>query len=93
MRWGYVVKSDAGKELLTAVEAVVQGRQYLSSGLSSGNRAHATVTQAIRSVTQAGSPSITFVDSPKDILFFKDFFKCDTLTPTIDSGASYRAPW
>jgi DNA-binding NarL/FixJ family response regulator len=90
---GYVVKSDAGKELLTAVEAVVQGRQYLSSGLSSGNRAHATVTQAIRSVTQAGSPSITFVDSPKDILFFKDFFKCDTLTPTIDSGASYRAPW
>ena len=31
---GYVVKWDAGKELLTAVEAVVQGRQYLSSRLT-----------------------------------------------------------
>src|SRR5436309_3074709 len=53
---GYVVKSDAGRELLIAVEAVVQGRQYLSSGLSSHNRADATDTQAIRSLTQAGSP-------------------------------------
>jgi DNA-binding NarL/FixJ family response regulator len=53
---GYVVKSDAGKELLTAVEAVVQGRQYLSSKLSAHNRADATDTQAIRSLTQAGSP-------------------------------------
>jgi DNA-binding NarL/FixJ family response regulator len=53
---GYVVKSDAGKELLTAVEAVIQGRQYLSSGLLSHNLADATDTQAIRSLTQAGSP-------------------------------------
>jgi DNA-binding NarL/FixJ family response regulator len=53
---GYVVKCDAGNELLIAVEAVVQGRQYLSSGLSSHNRADATDTQAIRSLTQAGSP-------------------------------------
>jgi DNA-binding NarL/FixJ family response regulator len=53
---GYVVKWDAGKELLTAVEAVVQGRQYLSSGLSSHNRADATDRRAIRALTQAGSP-------------------------------------
>ena len=53
---GYVVKSDAGKELLTAVEAVIQGRQYLSSGLSSHNRADATDRRAIRALTQAGSP-------------------------------------
>ena len=53
---GYVVKWDAGKELLTAVEAVVQGRHYLSSGLSSQSRADATDTQAIRFLTQAGSP-------------------------------------
>ena len=53
---GYLVKSDAGKELLSAVEAVVQGRQYLSSGLSSHNRTDATDRQAIRSLTQAGSP-------------------------------------
>jgi hypothetical protein len=31
---GYVVKSDAGRELLLAVAAVVQGRHYLSSSLS-----------------------------------------------------------
>jgi DNA-binding NarL/FixJ family response regulator len=53
---GYVVKSDAGSELLAAVEAVVQGRQYLSRGVSSHNRAEATTKQAIRSLTQAGSP-------------------------------------
>ena len=53
---GYVVKWDAGKELLTAVEAVVRGRQYLSSGLSSHNRADATDRRAIRALTQAGSP-------------------------------------
>ena len=53
---GYVLKLNAGKELLTAVEEVVQGRQYLSSGLSPQNRADAMDTQAIRSLTQADSP-------------------------------------
>jgi DNA-binding NarL/FixJ family response regulator len=31
---GYVVKAQAGSELLPAVEAVLQGRQFVSSGLS-----------------------------------------------------------
>ena len=31
---GYVVKAHAGSELLAAVEAVLQGRQFISSGLS-----------------------------------------------------------
>ncbi len=31
---GYVVKAHAGSELLTAVEAVRQGRRFISSGLS-----------------------------------------------------------
>src|SRR5271156_1492686 len=31
---GYVVKAHAGSELLPAVEAVLQGRQFVSSGLS-----------------------------------------------------------
>lgn len=31
---GYVVKAHAGAELLAAVEAVLQGRQFVSSGLS-----------------------------------------------------------
>ncbi len=33
--WGYVVKAHAGSELLPAVEAVLQGHQFVSSGLSS----------------------------------------------------------
>jgi DNA-binding NarL/FixJ family response regulator len=31
---GYVLKADAGKELLAAAEAVLQGRQYISTGLA-----------------------------------------------------------
>ena len=53
---GYVVKTHAGIELLDAVEAVRQGRQYLSSGLSGHNCSDATDTLAPRSLTQAGSP-------------------------------------
>ena len=34
---GYVLKSDAGKELLPAVEAVLQGKQFVSSSLSGHN--------------------------------------------------------
>jgi DNA-binding NarL/FixJ family response regulator len=30
---GYVVKSQAGKELLGAIEAILQGRRFVSSGL------------------------------------------------------------
>jgi DNA-binding NarL/FixJ family response regulator len=30
---GYVLKSDAGYELLSAIEAAVQGKQFVSSGL------------------------------------------------------------
>ena len=43
---GYVVKIHAGIELLDAVEAVRQGRQYLSSGLSGHNFTDATASQA-----------------------------------------------
>jgi DNA-binding NarL/FixJ family response regulator len=31
---GYVVKAQAGSELLAAVEAVLEGRQFISSGVS-----------------------------------------------------------
>ena len=31
--WGYVVKTRAGVDLLAAVEAVLEGRQFVSSGL------------------------------------------------------------
>ena len=31
--WGYIVKSRVGNDLLAAVEAVRQGKKYVSSGL------------------------------------------------------------
>jgi DNA-binding NarL/FixJ family response regulator len=42
---GYVVKADAGNELLPAVEAVRQGRQFVSSG-SLGNFTEAADSEA-----------------------------------------------
>lgn len=35
---GYVIKSDASSELLTAVRAVLQGQRYVSKSLSAGWR-------------------------------------------------------
>jgi DNA-binding NarL/FixJ family response regulator len=43
---GYVVKAHAGSELLTAVEAVRQGRQFVSKGLSGHHWARDTDAQA-----------------------------------------------
>ncbi|MGC1434888.1 MAG: response regulator [Terriglobales bacterium] len=44
---GYVVKTDARRELLTAVDAVLRGRQYVSSGLSAHNCPDATGSEAL----------------------------------------------
>jgi len=54
---GYVVKAHAGSELLTAVEAVCQGRQYLSSGLSGHDCSEATGALVPSSLARAGSPT------------------------------------
>jgi DNA-binding NarL/FixJ family response regulator len=43
---GYVVKSDAATELLSAVEAVLQGKQYLSVGLAGPDSSALTNDQA-----------------------------------------------
>ena len=43
---GYVVKAHAGSELLAAVEAVCQGKQFVSKGLSGHNWTSAAVGQA-----------------------------------------------
>jgi DNA-binding NarL/FixJ family response regulator len=42
---GYVVKAHAGSELLAAVEAVCQGKQFVSKGLSGHNWTSAAVGQ------------------------------------------------
>jgi hypothetical protein len=43
---GYVVKSDAGSELLPAVEAVLQGKRFVGASLSGHDLAHPTLEQA-----------------------------------------------
>ena len=43
---GYVAKTRAASDLLAAVEAVGDGRQFVSSGLSGGSVVHATDWQA-----------------------------------------------
>jgi DNA-binding NarL/FixJ family response regulator len=45
---GYVVKTMAGNDLLAAVEAVHQGKQFVSSGLSARHFTDATDGQAVR---------------------------------------------
>jgi len=40
--WGYVVKVQAGKELLAAVEAAMQGQRFVSSGLDGHKNPNAT---------------------------------------------------
>jgi DNA-binding NarL/FixJ family response regulator len=44
--WGYVVKAHAGSELLPAVQAVCEGRRFVSNGLSGHNAAEAMCAPA-----------------------------------------------
>jgi CheY-like chemotaxis protein len=53
---GYVVKAYAGSELLAAVESVCQGRQYVSSGLSSHDCSDAMAALFPQSLAQTGPP-------------------------------------
>jgi DNA-binding NarL/FixJ family response regulator len=50
---GYVVKVHAGSELLAALEAVLEGRQYVSSGLSGHDFIPASVS---KTVDHSGEP-------------------------------------
>ena len=62
---GYVVKAHAGSELLAAVEAVLEGRQFVSSGLSGHGFAHATDEQATDLCLEEALPS--FVPAKAEI--------------------------
>jgi DNA-binding NarL/FixJ family response regulator len=44
--WGYVLKTRAASDLLAAVEAVLEGRQFVSSGLIAGGAELSTHAQA-----------------------------------------------
>ncbi len=57
---GYVVKAHAGSELLVAVEAVCQGRQFVSKGLSGDYWTRAADAQSPRHlIPQEVPPSLT----------------------------------
>jgi DNA-binding NarL/FixJ family response regulator len=55
---GYVVKTDAGSELLAAVDAAREGRQFVSKGLSWHHHNHATDMPAPDSGCSQVSPSL-----------------------------------
>ena len=55
---GYIVKANAGSELLVAVEAVCQGRQFVSRGLSGHSFARATDEQATDLCYEEAIPSL-----------------------------------
>jgi len=52
---GYVVKTDARRELLTAVDAVLRGRQYLSSKVSAHNCPDAADSEALDRLRRSGA--------------------------------------
>ncbi len=56
----YVVKAHAGGELSAAVEAVCQGRRFVSKGLLSHNGANATDTQAPETPETPETPGSLF---------------------------------
>jgi DNA-binding NarL/FixJ family response regulator len=55
---GYVVKSHAGSELLAAVEAIRQGRQFVGTGLSGHHFTDATDMQAPDNCHEEALPSV-----------------------------------
>jgi DNA-binding NarL/FixJ family response regulator len=55
---GYVVKAHAGSELLAAVEAVLKGRQFISSGLSGDIFAHSRNSQPPDLYREEALPSL-----------------------------------
>ena len=57
---GYIVKTHAGSELSAAVEAVCQGRLFVSKGLLTHNRADATDTQALETPETPETPGSLF---------------------------------
>ena len=44
---GYVLKTDAGSELLPAIEAVLQGKQYVSSRLARQTQTNRTIRSLV----------------------------------------------
>jgi DNA-binding NarL/FixJ family response regulator len=73
---GYVVKAYAESELLAAVEAVCQGRQFLSRGLSGHNFTHTTDAQVPGLLYHEAPPSFAprkaEITSSHEVHFYSD---------------------
>jgi DNA-binding NarL/FixJ family response regulator len=74
---GYVVKAHAGSELLAAVEAVCQGRQFVSKGLSGHHWTSATDTQApnhffLQEVLPPLVPGMAKITHSHEVQFYSD---------------------
>ena len=71
---GYVVKSDATRELLTAVEAVLQGTQFLSSSLAAHQTDgdHSTPKHASRLSLAPLSPHQDGIVGHHEVLFYSE---------------------
>ena len=71
---GYVVKSDAGSELLPAVEAILQGRRFVSARLAGHDVAHPTVDQADNAPQREKimAPFRAHKDLRHEVEFYKD---------------------
>jgi DNA-binding NarL/FixJ family response regulator len=74
---GYVVKAHAGGELLAAVEAVCQGRRFVSKGLSGLHRSGVTDPQAPGHFFQQEAPPLPVPDRAKtkhshEVHFYSD---------------------
>ena len=73
---GYVVKAHAGSELLAAVGAVLEGKQFVSRGLSGHSFAHATDEQATDLCHDDALPSLVLrkaeITRSHDVEFYSD---------------------
>jgi DNA-binding NarL/FixJ family response regulator len=73
---GYVIKAHAGSELLAAVATVLEGRHFVSSGLSGHGFAHATDEQATDPCREDALPSLALrkaeITGSHEVEFYSD---------------------
>jgi CheY-like chemotaxis protein len=72
---GYVVKTDAGRELLTAVDAVLRGDLFVSKRIEGAKHARAPVieiSQSLRSHSTRATPACTEIDRRHEAGFYSD---------------------
>jgi DNA-binding NarL/FixJ family response regulator len=85
---GYVVKSDAGSELLPGIEAVLHGKQFVSVGLTDRNSID-TADRALREKVVARSP-FQSVERHELRLYADDTAFVDGLAQSIEATLENR---